>query len=786
VSFFTLQSGRNSRITFYVSGVSGEQAVSRRSIVAPLSKPVVGRLQVEECMEAKHENPVTVRFTVSKSQLFMALLVGVLVGSVALRAVLLRDYIFSTLLISDDTIFVGSFLFGGPLSGPKAQEAFYGTLKYLAASGSLVPPKLYLLFLQSVILLSFYRIIVRFGGSRVMAAALALFATCYPISVDQNYFMSGAHPTAAVAVFMVFCVAYVESLFRTWIANKLLYFAFLALQGTLLYVCGFSSPTFTLMPLMLIPATVLAILVTPGEKKWNLVNLTYVALSVIPMAVYYQAIHHHHYSDLVGWSEYSLARIFENFGKSLGYIFLRPFKENVLALVGYVTGLVVVMAACLATIFSHRGRVFAGRVDAKLVAFVAFLLIASALTFGPSSILVFFTTRYVVPAATIAFLLLALLVAVIFRQVQGASSAHNMALWSGSALLAIVAIAHNVNRTNLELEPFKKSDALIKAALESVPVGDEDQLLVILPKGYKTPTSGYNHWSTWYLRVLTGNPNVIGLVGSDYMRRQLDASELFVDGYRDHGKEYWDVANGRSYRKRMKGLERDRRLFVLSPDGAGGLSQKPLIFWHEETLFSMASGQSPEAMTIAPGGGNICVSGVGDSSALQDAVWVVSNPKIPNADQFRKIIDTSYQADAKSSEVVPVKTAPGRLTFLRVVLSSEDTIQNETGATSFTNTYPSMPMKGPDFSVYLSNDSYRILSRNNGVAQAQVTAVSDEDLEISMIGCPGKFALLSVNGEFSGVIPDASFAGSWELGKGFLDRYWAGDIESFTVATEPE
>lgn len=737
-------------------------------------------------MEANHEGSVAFRFTISRRQLYMAMLFSLLIGSLILRAVLHHDYIFSTLLISDDTIFIGSFVFGGPLSGPKAQEAFYGTLKLLAVGGSLVPPKLFLFFIQGCILFSFYRIIKRFGGSRVMSAALALFATCYPISVDQNYFMSGAHPTAAVAVFMVFCVIYVESLFRNWIGDKLRYLGFLVVQGMLLYVCGFSSPTFTLMPLILVPATVLTILVSPDEKKASLVNLAFVALSTVPMLLYYKAIHHHHYGDLLGWSDYSLGRILENFSKSLGYIFLRPFKNHLLSLVGYMAGLFIVVVACLATMFRRSKRVFGGRMDPKLLVFLLFLLIASALTFGPSSILVFFTTRYVVPAATIAFLALALLVAVLLRRVQSASSVHDMALWSGTGLLAIVAIAHNVNRTNLELEPFKKSDALIKVALESVPVESDDQLLIILPKGYQTPTMGYNHWSTWYLRVLTGNPNVIGLVGSDSMRQQLSASELFVDEYRDHGSEYWGVTNGRSSRKRMKGLERSRRLFVLTPDGEGGLSLKPFIFWHGETLFTLAPGQSADAVAMSSSGGNICTSGFGDSVSVSDALWVASDPKIPNLEHFQQIIDINYQADATTSISVPVSVRPEKLSFLRAVLSSEDVDQNKSSSVTFSSIYPPMPMKGPDFAVYLSNGSYRVLSKNNGAAKAQVTAISGESIDISMIGCPSSFALLSVNGAFSGVIPDAKFTGSWELGKGFLDRYWAGEIESFSVGTLPE
>lgn len=727
-------------------------------------------------MELKQEAPSGLRLFISRNHLVTGLCIGILLAVILLRTVGLREYLVSKLLVHDDTVFVGSFMFGGPLSGPKAQQVFYSILNFLASGGSEIPPKLLLMFIQAIISLSFYRVVVRLGGSHFIAIALAILACCYPVSADQNYFMSGAHPAAATAVFLVYCVLFVESIVREWITNKAAYVGFLAVQGGLLFVCGYSSPTFTIMPIVLVLSTILAIIVGPEKKRESPVNLMLVGLSAVPALIYYVSIHHHHYSDLIGWTSFSSARVLTNFRQVFRFILVDPFSGQLMALVGYAFGWGILLVACLASTFGTRAPISL-RLDPKLVAVLVFLLASSALTFGPSSILTYFLTRYIVPPTVLAFLILAILMAVFLRRIQEGSSSHIMAIRSGVALLAVVAVLHNVDKTNAELAPLEKTNTFIRNALASVPVNDGDQILILLPGGYSTPTAGYNHWSTWYLRVLTGKRDVIGLVGASSMKDKLNASELFVEAYRDHGPEYWDVSDGRSYRKVMKGLEWDRRLFVLSPDAAGALELKPFIYWRDETLSLVPPGQSPAAMTVFQGSGNVCAD-----EGFGDAVPVVANPLIPDSSRFQRVLATSYAADAVSSTTVQVHAPEGRMALLRLVLSSQDTRQTTSASQEYTNTFPPMPMTGPDYSVYLADGNYRVWSKDNGVAHTIVPAVAGNDLSVSLIGCPGRFGLLTANGAFAGVIPEAGFSGGWQLGKGFLDRYWTGEIKSFSVA----
>ena len=84
-------------------------------------------------------------------------------------------------------------------------------------------------------------------------------------------------------------------------------------------------------------------------------------------------------------------------------------------------------------------------------------------------------------------------------------------------------------------------------------------------RGYTSPTSGFNHWSTWYLRYMTGNRNILGLLGPVALVKR----DPFVDRYRDHGGEYTEVTGGRWRRIPMIGLEIERPLFVYQQDESG-------------------------------------------------------------------------------------------------------------------------------------------------------------------------------------------------------------------------
>jgi hypothetical protein len=727
-------------------------------------------------MEPKVEAPL-LQVSLTRSQLVTVACIAAIISVSILRAYFLKDYIFSKLLMSDDTIFIGSYMFGAPVPGPKAQQAYYGVLEFLSSGGSEIPSKLFLFAIQAVLAVCSYLVIVRFSRAPLIAAGLAILVATYPVSPDQNYFMSGAHPAAATSVYFIFCVLFVESLFRDWIFHRIGYLAFLIGQGVLLYICGMSSPTFTLMPAILVLTTLLTIVVAHGEKLLSIRSIGLLVLSALPMLAYYLTVRHHHYGGMVGWTNMSSVQVFKNLSASLELIFERPFENNIILLAGYVTGLSVILLAVIVSVARHLFA-FIEKVDAKFIVVMIVLLASAAFTFGPSSVVTIFTTRYVAAPSLIAFLALAVLSGELIRRVRSISSAHLLPIRMGVLLLAVVSVTHNIGNTRSELEPYLQSHALIRDKLADVRWKSGDQALVLMPEGHVVPTAGYNHWSTWYLRVLTGVPNMIGLVGTRAMGRDIKASDVFVEQYRDHDPEYWGVANGRSYRKRMKGLERDRPLHVFAPSETGAMAARPLLYWHEDSLLFVEEGKSPDEARDVTSADALCTG-----SDPARSLILVGKPDVGALGDFRPLSQATYSARGSDHVLSPVPVPPSGLVWLNVNIVSEDTLQAPPSATEYSQTFPPMPIMGPDFSAYLVNGTYRILSKNQGGAQASVPASEGKPLNVSLVGCRGGNAMLLVDDVFAGVIPNATFSGDWTLGKGFYQRYWTGEVTDFSLNT---
>ena len=110
-------------------------------------------------------------------------------------------------------------------------------------------------------------------------------------------------------------------------------------------------------------------------------------------------------------------------------------------------------------------------------------------------------------------------------------------------------------------------------------------------------------WSTWYLRAVSGRADVLALFGRE---ADLDASP-FITAYPDHGEMFWRVANGRSQRIPMRGLEAGRPLYYyrLSPRNPESDPPRPL-----PVLFL---GQ--RAQLVAPGVRPIRAPDISDAAA---------------------------------------------------------------------------------------------------------------------------------------------------------------------------
>lgn len=129
---------------------------------------------------------------------------------------------------------------------------------------------------------------------------------------------------------------------------------------------------------------------------------------------------------------------------------------------------------------------------------------------------------------------------------------------------------------------------------------------------------GFNHWSTWYLRGVSGNRQLIGLMGEARTTTILP----FVAQYRDHDPSYWaDVEGGiGKYRLAMVGLEKDCATFAYTLFADGSYQAVNLLFPSEDdpqTFVIVASGKSynPTSTVVA---NSVCT----DVLTGRDVLWV--------------------------------------------------------------------------------------------------------------------------------------------------------------------
>ena len=123
-----------------------------------------------------------------------------IIVALVVRAVFSADYLSSTFLFQDDTIFIGHYLFNVDMVSPATQKFYYGMLEFLSGFNSLFPPKLFLFMMQALMGYCFYRIVFEYSRSYTIGVASAIFAISYPVSIDQNFFMAGAHPLTSRSI----------------------------------------------------------------------------------------------------------------------------------------------------------------------------------------------------------------------------------------------------------------------------------------------------------------------------------------------------------------------------------------------------------------------------------------------------------------------------------------------------------------------------------------------------------------------------------------------------------
>lgn len=692
-----------------------------------------------------------------------------IIVALVVRAVFSADYLSSTFLFQDDTIFIGHYLFNVDMVSPATQKFYYGMLEFLSGFNSLFPPKLFLFMMQALMGYCFYRIVFEYSRSYTIGVASAIFAISYPVSIDQNFFMAGAHPLAATTVFLVFLALFVRQL-KVGLSDSLVKNGiWVLLLGAILLICVRSSPTYVLIPLILIPVVISLVMTDTNTAKFRPANIALIAFAFIPSLVQYFTAKQYHYGNVTGWTDYSPERVLGNFQKSLTHILIDPTSNFTVIKFTYIVLLAGIFLILLMGVIKYRNNKRTPVVHAIIVGGIC--LLSAAMVFGPSSITTSFITRYTYAPFILFVLVIFIGIGWIFTNY--ADQKYKIIVQLCLTCLAFVAIIHNINKTHKYLAPYLAGHDVIKETLSKNKWADNDQVLIVLPNKYRHGTMGFNHWSTWYLRVITGQPKLIGVITSNSDKRSINFDDLFINKYRDHGKEFWGTRNGRSYRKTMIGLEKRRVTTVYLPTEADQLQKTPMLVWDGLSLTSLQPSQETGKLK------NMC-----QLLEQNNGAFIISISRKRSSEQplYTTLITSSFSFDGTELQNVVVPSY-GK-TPSELVISFQHDVQNSKPGENkpYSKSNPPMPVVGPDFAVYTWDNIVDVRARNGASVKRKKTYPYGAQVEIKLSGCPGGLALLSMNGDIIGVIPQAKFSGQWTLGRGFLQRYWTGKIE-FTLKT---
>lgn len=679
------------------------------------------------------------------------------------------DYFTNLHLWQDDAIVLGRSSFGLP----SGLTDLYSSVWALLAEVSIPLAKGVPVALKGLIAAATFVILRRSAWGRTASACLAVSVALLPIAADQAIFANGSHPSAGLAIALLGVAVLpgwrIDSTRRQF--QTLLSVGLLILSSSV-------TPTLLLAPLLGIGLVAVALAeLRPSRFRGAGRGILAISHLAVAAALGYRLVglftgSRNHYDDLPGWTDYSLPQLARGVGS--------------LAAVGRMTALALLLLVVVAAAIALRSREDDAGHEASFrqrsLPLCALVCLAG-LAAGPSLIVTNFIPRYrVVP---ITMLTVALLIAIAWLAGGGTPGGPGsrdrddgrpdvrtiQGVLAGVAVVGIGLLAGGDLRSSMA-----RADAgflVLESAVETVDPPDGPwQMVVILPDDHRMTTGGYNHWSTWQLRVLMGSMDVIGVIASRSELRGSDPEHFWVDEYRDHGSEYWGLtASGRAFRRRVIGLEPDRPTFVFFASG--------------EPMRAIPGGvltdESGELRLLAAGrelGGDPSELICGSDGELLPRVTSRSS-----LDEFFHFDDVVMELRTTAGGIAKESVAIDE-SFDHVVI--HDFTRTRGGPPpvvegGYSEVWPEMPFITPDLAAY--DRAEVIVALRNDDASLRVPWVEQETVELA--SCANGRGLVRMASGAQTFASALAISGDYTAGSGFLQRIWRQGEVRITVGRRP-
>ena len=416
----------------------------------------------------------------------------------------------------------------------------------------------------------------RYFASNLVLITGILLSFTSPAITSMGNFVSGSHGMIG------FMFASLGLLFssrsmavETHVAGRI---ALATAAGVSFVLSSLSSPYFYLFALSSVYIIIPCGRNLSGRMIWI---LAVIILSPSCAAILYNLTwnRYHYDSGLqLGLTDYSFLHMLE---RSWNYILslLAPYGQGLpeLWLAGAVWSLCMILWWIVANSARPPTQKKAEELRMRPTHILALLsgLVLSSIPILPTTVNL--APRYLFPPMVIAILLL-------FAIVDWVGRSHSMRFHlakQGSIIVLFICtlLYYNISITHSfqnekYMETIRYQPMLANFIREMSIDWPQGAQIVIASEVPTTFVGGVNHWSTGFLRTITGDKTVIGLIGrEDWMDE-----DPFVEFYKHNHEQYWKLnAKGRSIRRRMFGLVKSRPTYAYRFDAFNGTAQR--VHW---------------------------------------------------------------------------------------------------------------------------------------------------------------------------------------------------------------
>lgn len=689
-----------------------------------------------------------IRFHLLWQLLFVFAAVSLLL--IGIRAPLL----FSEALWADDLMVVPKALQGEGLSLPSLPLLFPALNLLIEYAGSAANSRILIILIMAVGGCGWYLVIRGWVDRFLPATLILLCAYAAPALITQAMFVNGSHPAIAMTYF-----AWAMVLVRYGTETEHSGICWLAWCLSIVLLLGMVTTSVLLwvVSLSLLPYAITQLIV---KKRTNALIIflcsTLPVLFLVTRRLIDSSSRYHYESS--GWINFDLEAMFTRCTSLITKVFDSHIQtvitlNSAVAFFCFLFFAVIYLRRTKSTKLEHRGGSWIPMV----------LMAAAACAIAPALTVSTAPERYLFAPVFLAVLAI------------GSAAWRWLTFTGGRELFLTVTLTLIVSYANVSKtlindrygEVFMLQSQVIdklRPYADSIPANG--QILLLLEKMPNGFSSGFNHWSTYFLRYATGRWDLIGLVGKQMWLKE----SPFVDKYADHGDEYWvKTSDGPLQRKKMMGLEYSRPTLGYRLQNNGEFVHLDyLIFNTDRRLEYFSFGDAPSIDVSTPDAA--CNDLTGSDMAFFSVPFPYSKSEMG---QRKK--ESRTMVFAQNSISLDVREEIKGF-HLKMRLLADTNIYNGGGPSS---TMPPMPfLWRPFFIQQFQVNRYGV----GGTLLQTVEASGRLDVEIrSEIGC---FAEFTVNGNRWYEWGPINLGKEILFGKGYLDRYWNGQIEVSSLAIQ--